>query len=45
MAVHPSALLAWKIPWKQEPAGLQSMGRKDLDTTEHACNNLQSIKV
>ena len=22
----PSSILAWKIPWTEEPAGLQSMG-------------------
>ena len=25
MATHSSAL-AWKIPWTEEPSGLQSMG-------------------
>ena len=25
MASHPSTL-AWKIPWMEEPGGLQSMG-------------------
>ena len=25
MATHPS-ILAWRIPWKEEPSGLQSMG-------------------
>ena len=25
MAIHPS-ILAWKIPWTEEPGGLQSMG-------------------
>ena len=25
MATHPSTL-AWKIPWMEEPSGLQSMG-------------------
>ena len=25
MATHPR-VLAWRIPWKEEPAGLQSMG-------------------
>ena len=25
MATH-SSILAWKIPWRQEPGGLQSMG-------------------
>ena len=25
MAIH-SSVLAWKIPWTEEPGGLQSMG-------------------
>ena len=25
MATH-SSIVAWKIPWKEEPGGLQSMG-------------------
>ena len=25
MATHPS-ILAWRIPWAEEPGGLQSMG-------------------
>ena len=25
MAIH-SSILAWRIPWTQEPGGLQSMG-------------------
>ena len=29
-----SSILAWKIPWTQEPSGLQSMGLQELDTTE-----------
>ena len=33
MATH-SSILAWKIPWTEKPGGLQSMGRKELDTTE-----------
>ena len=33
MAPH-SSTLAWKIPWMEEPGGLQSMGRKGLDMTE-----------
>ena len=27
MATH-SGILAWKIPWTEEPGGLQSMGSK-----------------
>ena len=33
MATHTS-ILAWRIPWTEEPGGLQSIGRKELDTTE-----------
>ena len=33
MAPH-SSILAWKIPWMEEPGGLQSMGRKQSDMTE-----------
>ena len=33
MATH-SITFAWKIPWTQEPGRLQSMGLKELDTTE-----------
>ena len=33
MAPH-SSTLAWKIPWAEEPGGLQSMGSWESDTTE-----------
>ena len=33
MATH-SSILAWRIPWTEEPDRLQSMGRKELDMTE-----------
>ena len=33
MATH-SSNLAWRISWTEELGGLQSMGRKELDTTE-----------
>ena len=29
-----SSVLAWEIPWTEEPGGLQSMGSQELDTTE-----------
>ena len=32
MAAH-SSILAWEIPWTEEPGGLQSMGSQQLDTT------------
>ena len=38
MATH-SSILAWRIPWTEEPGGLQSMGLKtvghDLSTHHH----------
>ena len=33
MATH-SSILAWRIPWTEEPGGLQSMGLQRADTTE-----------
>ena len=36
MATH-SSILAWKIPWAEEPGKPQSMGHKESDITEHAC--------
>ena len=33
--VSPStSVLAWRILWTEEPGGLQSMGHKELNTTE-----------
>ena len=33
VAIHCSTI-AWKTPWTEEPGRLQSMGRKESDTTE-----------
>ena len=33
MATH-SSVLAWRIPWTEEPGGPQSIGCKELDMTE-----------
>ena len=33
MATH-SSIFAWEIPWTEKPGGLQSMGCKELETTE-----------
>ena len=33
MATH-SSILAWRIPWTEEPGGLQRMGHKKSDMTE-----------
>ena len=35
MATHPS-ILAWRIPWTEEPGGLQSLGHKEWDMTKHS---------
>ena len=32
VATH-SSILAWRIPWTEEPRGLQTMGFKESDTT------------
>ena len=35
-----SSILAWRIPWTEEPGGLQSMGlQKQWDTTEWLNND------
>ena len=40
MATH-SSILAWEIPWTEEPGGYSPWVRKELDVTEqlsmHAC--------
>ena len=33
MATH-SRILAWRIPWAEEPGGLQSMGSQKVNMTE-----------
>ena len=32
---HSAVILAWEIPWIEEPGRLQSMGSQKSDTTEH----------
>ena len=34
MATH-SSTLAWRIPWTEEPGGLQSMGSQSQSTRAH----------
>ena len=36
MATH-SSILAWRIPWTEEPGGLQSIGSQRV---RHDCSNL-----
>ena len=33
MTTH-SGILAWRIPWTEEPGGLQTMGLQGLEMTE-----------
>ena len=33
MATH-SSILAWRVPWTEEPGSLESMGLQESDTTE-----------
>ena len=35
MATH-SSILAWRIPWTEEPSGLHPKGCKESNTAEHA---------
>ena len=35
MITH-SSILAWRIPWTEEPGSLQSIECKESDMTEHA---------
>ena len=37
-----SSTLAWRIPWTEEPGGLQSMGCKESDWTEQLTLSLLS---
>ena len=42
MATH-SKILAWRIPWTEEPGGLRSMGVTESDTTEQLNNNYKTL--
>ena len=37
MATH-SSILAWRIPWIEEPVGHSPWGCRESDTTKHAQN-------
>ena len=42
MVAH-SSMLGWRIPWTEEPGGLQSMGSQRVGhdrMAEHACKHL-----
>ena len=36
LAAH-SGIIAWRIPWTEEPGGLQSQGREESDSSDLAC--------
>ena len=40
-----SIIIAWEIPWTEEPGGLQSMGFKESDTTEGGTGALQGPRA
>ena len=41
-ATH-SRILVWKIPWTEEPDGLQSMGSQESGITESVTHTLASL--
>ena len=43
MVTH-SSILAWKIPWTGEPAGLQSMGTQRVGHDQHFISNNHKCK-
>ena len=43
MAVH-SSILGWKIPWTEEPGGLQSMGSQALNATQRLNHRQDTYK-
>ena len=43
MATH-SSILAWRILWTEELGGLQSTGRKELDTTERLHFHFRALR-
>ena len=44
MATH-SSILAWRIPWTDEPGGLQSMESAETETTEPGSMSLKHTEV
>ena len=46
MSTH-SSILAWRIPWTEEPGGLQSIGlqRVKHDCSKLACKHVSHIQI
>ena len=42
MAAH-SSILAWKIPWTEDPQGCSPWGCKEFDATGHTCTNRRTL--
>ena len=40
-----SSILAWKIPWTEEPAGPSPWGHKELDMTEQLSMHTEAFKA
>ena len=43
MATH-SSILAWEIPWTEEPGGLQSMGSQRVEHNLATKTNKQNMR-
>ena len=44
MASH-SSILAWKVPWTEEPAQLQSLGSQRVSVTERLSSSSKRLEV
>ena len=44
MATH-SGILAWKIPWREEPFGYSPQGRKELEMIERLSTHTHTHKL
>ena len=44
MAAH-SSILAWRIPWTEEPGGAQSLGLQESDTTQWLSTNILRVNT
>ena len=44
VAAH-SSILAWRIPWTEEPGGLQSMGHKESDMPEQLSTHAHTSQI
>ena len=40
---YPPSILAWEIPWTEEPSGYRSWGLKEPDTTEQLSMHAHTI--